>query len=45
MGVHQDKDDGPRRSPPGIPIVSVSLGDAARFVIGGLVAEGTDAAR
>jgi alkylated DNA repair protein (DNA oxidative demethylase) len=36
MGVHQDKDEGPDSIAAGIPIVSVSLGDAARFVVGGL---------
>ena len=36
MGVHQDKDERPETIASGIPIVSVSLGDAARFVIGGL---------
>jgi len=36
MGVHQDKDESPETIAAGIPIVSVSLGDAARFVIGGL---------
>jgi DNA oxidative demethylase len=36
LGVHQDKDESPASIEAGIPIVSVSLGDAARFVIGGL---------
>jgi DNA alkylation damage repair protein AlkB len=36
MGVHQDKDERPETLTAGVPIVSVSLGDAARFVIGGL---------
>ena len=36
MGVHQDKDERPETIAAGIPIVSVSLGDEARFVIGGL---------
>jgi alkylated DNA repair protein (DNA oxidative demethylase) len=36
MGVHQDKDERPESIAAGIPIVSISLGDAARFVIGGL---------
>ena len=35
MGVHQDKDERPATLATGVPIVSVSLGDAARFVIGG----------
>jgi DNA alkylation damage repair protein AlkB len=37
MGVHQDKDERPETISAGIPIVSVSLGDAARFVVGGLM--------
>jgi DNA alkylation damage repair protein AlkB len=36
MGVHQDKDEGAASIAAGVPIVSVSLGDAARFVVGGL---------
>jgi DNA alkylation damage repair protein AlkB len=36
MGVHQDKDESPESIARGTPIVSVSLGDAARFVVGGL---------
>ncbi len=36
MGVHQDKDERSETIASGIPIVSVSLGDAARFMIGGL---------
>jgi alkylated DNA repair protein (DNA oxidative demethylase) len=36
MGVHQDKDERSDTIAAGVPIVSVSLGDAARFVIGGL---------
>jgi DNA alkylation damage repair protein AlkB len=36
MGVHQDKDERAETIAAGIPIVSVSLGDAARFVIGGV---------
>jgi DNA alkylation damage repair protein AlkB len=36
MGVHQDKDEQPATIAAGIPIVSVSLGDTARFVVGGL---------
>jgi DNA alkylation damage repair protein AlkB len=36
MGVHQDKDEGRASIQAGIPIVSVSLGDTARFVVGGL---------
>jgi DNA alkylation damage repair protein AlkB len=36
MGVHQDKDESPDSIAAGIPIVSLSLGETARFVIGGL---------
>ena len=36
MGVHQDKDESQASIAAGAPIVSVSLGDAARFVVGGL---------
>jgi alkylated DNA repair protein (DNA oxidative demethylase) len=36
MGVHQDKDERPETLEAGVPIVSVSLGDTARFVIGGV---------
>ena len=36
MGVHQDKDERPETFAAGIPIMSVSLGDTARFVVGGL---------
>jgi len=36
MGVHQDKDERADTIAAGIPIVSISLGDAARFVVGGL---------
>lgn len=36
MGVHQDKDESAASLAAGIPIVSVSLGDTARFVFGGL---------
>ena len=36
MGLHQDKDEGPISLAAGIPVVSVSLGDAARFLFGGL---------
>ena len=35
LGVHQDKDERPETIAAGIPIVSVSLGDEARFVVGG----------
>lgn len=36
MGVHQDKDEPAETIAAGVPIVSLSIGDAARFVIGGL---------
>ena len=36
MGVHQDKDESPASLEAGRPVVSVSLGDAARFLFGGL---------
>lgn len=36
MGVHQDKDESRETIEAGVPIVSVSLGETARFVIGGL---------
>jgi DNA oxidative demethylase len=36
MGLHQDKDEGERSIAAGIPVVSVSLGDTARFLFGGL---------
>ena len=36
MGVHQDKDERPETIAAGTPIVSVSLGDAGRFVVGGI---------
>ena len=36
MGVHQDKDEPQETIAAGIPIVSISIGDAARFVVGGL---------
>lgn len=36
MGLHQDKDEGARSLAEGIPVVSISLGDTARFLFGGL---------
>jgi alkylated DNA repair protein (DNA oxidative demethylase) len=36
MGVHQDKDERRETLEAGVPIVSVSIGDTARFVIGGV---------
>jgi DNA oxidative demethylase len=36
MGLHQDKDESARSLGAGLPVVSVSLGDTARFLFGGL---------
>ena len=36
MGLHQDKDEGAAALKAGLPVVSVSLGDTARFLFGGL---------
>ena len=36
MGLHQDRDEQPASLAAGIPVVSVSLGDTARFLFGGL---------
>jgi DNA alkylation damage repair protein AlkB len=36
MGLHQDKDESQASIAKGLPVVSVSLGDAARFLFGGL---------
>ena len=36
MGLHQDKDESARSLEAGVPVVSVSLGDSARFLFGGL---------
>jgi alkylated DNA repair protein (DNA oxidative demethylase) len=36
MGLHQDKDEGEASIAAGIPVVSLSLGDTARFLFGGL---------
>ncbi|HJZ70515.1 MAG TPA: alpha-ketoglutarate-dependent dioxygenase AlkB [Vicinamibacterales bacterium] len=36
MGMHQDKDETARSLAAGLPVVSVSLGDTARFLFGGL---------
>ena len=36
MGLHQDKDEGAASLAAGVPVVSVSLGDTARFLFGGL---------
>jgi DNA oxidative demethylase len=35
MGLHQDKDEGERSIAAGVPVVSVSVGDTARFLFGG----------
>ena len=35
MGLHQDKDESRTSIDAGVPVVSVSLGDAARFLFGG----------
>ena len=36
MGLHQDKDEGRASIDEGLPVVSISLGDTARFLFGGL---------
>src|SRR5262245_859910 len=36
MGLHQDKDEGAASLEAGLPVVSVSIGDTARFLFGGL---------
>ena len=36
MGLHQDKDESPDSIAAGHPVVSISLGDTARFLFGGL---------
>jgi DNA alkylation damage repair protein AlkB len=36
MGLHQDKDESEASIAAGVPVVSISLGDAARFLFGGL---------
>jgi DNA alkylation damage repair protein AlkB len=36
MGLHQDKDESRENIERGLPVVSVSIGDTARFLIGGL---------
>jgi DNA oxidative demethylase len=35
MGLHQDKDESPESIAAGVPVVSVSIGDTARFLFGG----------
>jgi alkylated DNA repair protein (DNA oxidative demethylase) len=36
MGLHQDKDEGAASLEAGVPVVSVSVGDTARFLFGGM---------
>ena len=36
MGLHQDKDEGRDSIAAGLPVVSISLGNTARFLFGGL---------
>ena len=36
MGLHQDKDESPASIAAGRPVVSISLGDTARFLFGGV---------
>lgn len=36
MGLHQDKDESRSSIEAGVPVVSISLGDTARFLFGGL---------
>jgi|SRR5439155_4256747 len=36
MGLHQDKDEAEQSIAAGIPVVSISIGDTARFLFGGL---------
>ncbi len=36
MGLHQDKDEAARSLAAGLPVVSISLGDTAHFLFGGL---------
>ncbi len=36
MGLHQDKDEGAESIAAGHPVVSISIGDTARFLFGGL---------
>jgi DNA oxidative demethylase len=35
MGLHQDKDESPASIAAGVPVVSISIGDSARFLFGG----------
>jgi DNA alkylation damage repair protein AlkB len=36
LGLHRDRDERPETIESGIPVVSISLGDSAHFMIGGL---------
>jgi alkylated DNA repair dioxygenase AlkB len=36
MGAHQDKDESEASLAAGVPVVSISLGDTAQFLFGGL---------
>ena len=36
MGLHQDKDESPESIRDGLPVVSISIGDTARFLFGGI---------
>jgi alkylated DNA repair protein (DNA oxidative demethylase) len=36
MGLHQDKDEGAAGIAAGVPVVSISIGETARFLFGGL---------
>jgi DNA oxidative demethylase len=36
MGLHQDKDESERSLASGLPVVSISLGDTAKFLFGGV---------
>jgi alkylated DNA repair protein (DNA oxidative demethylase) len=36
MGLHRDKDESPESIARGVPVVSISIGDTARFLFGGL---------
>jgi DNA oxidative demethylase len=36
MGLHQDKDESPASIEEGAPVVSISIGDTARFLFGGV---------
>ena len=36
MGLHQDKDESPESLAQGLPVISLSIGDTAQFLFGGL---------